>query len=99
MNKSQGQTLGKCGLYLKKPCFSHGQLQIVDFIVLDLKRFEKHKERLYKIMSLSENSLPAHRLRTLVQNLLLVRGLTSEEIRKDAESMCINLGCTASVIL
>ena len=28
VNKSQGQTLGKCGLYLKKPCFSHGQLYV-----------------------------------------------------------------------
>ncbi|XP_065678531.1 uncharacterized protein LOC136093445 [Hydra vulgaris] len=28
INKSQGQTFDKVGVYLKKPCFSHGQLYV-----------------------------------------------------------------------
>jgi ATP-dependent exoDNAse (exonuclease V) alpha subunit len=29
INKSQGQTLSRVGLYLKKPVFTHGQLYVV----------------------------------------------------------------------
>ncbi|XP_065683650.1 ATP-dependent DNA helicase PIF1-like [Hydra vulgaris] len=28
INKSQGQTFDKVGIYLKNPCFSHGQLYV-----------------------------------------------------------------------
>ncbi|XP_065672110.1 ATP-dependent DNA helicase PIF1-like [Hydra vulgaris] len=28
VNKSQGQTFDRVGVYLKKPCFSHGQLYV-----------------------------------------------------------------------
>ena len=28
INKSQGQTLGRVGLALRTPCFSHGQLYV-----------------------------------------------------------------------
>ena len=28
INKAQGQTLGRVGVYLERPCFAHGQLYV-----------------------------------------------------------------------
>ena len=60
INKAQGQTLNQVAVFLKQPCFSHGQLYVA---LSRLRRADKLK------IFYDENSLlPEHR--TSIQNIV-----------------------------
>ena len=49
INKSQGQTFQKIGIYLRKPCFTHGQL---DVAFLRVRMFQNVKIKVIQIEQL-----------------------------------------------
>ena len=62
INKAQGQTLDRVGLYLPKPVFSHGQLYVA------LSRV-RHKNSI-KILIGKSNSIPAQYAKNHTRNVV-----------------------------
>jgi ATP-dependent DNA helicase PIF1 len=60
INKSQGQTLREVGVYIREPCFSHGQLYVA------LSKAKKASS----IKVLDEQSLEANHQTPVVRNVV-----------------------------
>lgn len=83
INKAQGQTLSKVGLYLKTPCFGHGQLYVAFSRVA-----RPENVRVYIEDGPSQGSLRYRRGKSFTRNvvyhsLLGREGIAVERVRRD----------------
>ena len=69
INKSQGQTFHKVGIFLNKPCFAHGQLYVA------FSRAPSHKDIFVKIVETPEQG--KQRARYYTKNVVLPQVLLS----------------------
>ena len=69
INKSQGQTFDNVGIYLNRPCFSHGQLYVA------FSRAKSHKDILVKVDETPEQG--KHLGKTYTKNVVLRQVLLS----------------------